>query len=90
MDEHVAALPYRRPTPPHRTPCGRIALESVSALRMAEPDLLGMVGESGELSNLAALMERFQGLLPLFSLELAHTFFQHSSSRSLGGESREP
>ncbi|MBF0098246.1 MAG: circularly permuted type 2 ATP-grasp protein [Magnetococcales bacterium] len=90
MDEHVAALPYRRPTPPHRTPCGRIALESFSALRMAEPDLLGMVGESGELSNLAALLERFQGLLPLFSLELAHTFFQHSSSRSLGGESREP
>ncbi|WP_193771010.1 circularly permuted type 2 ATP-grasp protein [Candidatus Magnetaquicoccus inordinatus] len=89
MNEHVAALPYRRPTPPHRTPCGRIAMESFSALRMAEPDLLGMVGEAGEYSNLAALLERFQGLLPLFSLELAHTFFQHSSSRSLGGGARE-
>ncbi|MBF0183104.1 MAG: circularly permuted type 2 ATP-grasp protein [Magnetococcales bacterium] len=90
VNEHVTALPYRRPTPPHRTPCGRIALDSFNTLRMSEPDLLGMVGEAGTYSNLAALLERFQGLLPLFSMELAHTFFQHSSSRSLAGEPREP
>ncbi|MEO5348401.1 MAG: circularly permuted type 2 ATP-grasp protein [Magnetococcus sp. YQC-3] len=85
IETHVAALPRRGNTPPYRTPSGRIVLETVNELRMAETDLLGIVGENGERRNLSELLGRVQMLLPLFSMELAHAFFQHSHSHVLRG-----
>ncbi|MBF0272433.1 MAG: circularly permuted type 2 ATP-grasp protein [Magnetococcales bacterium] len=88
IQEHVAALPGRASVASHRTPRGRIVLESLSALHLSETDLLAMVSEEGERTNLSALLERLQTLLPLLSMELANGFFQHSSSRVLRGETR--
>ncbi|MBF0461734.1 MAG: circularly permuted type 2 ATP-grasp protein [Magnetococcales bacterium] len=88
IEQHVAALPRRSAIPPHRTPSGRIILETIGTLRLSETELLSAVGDNGERTNLANLLERCHVLLPLFSMELANAFFQHASSRTLRGGAR--
>ncbi|MBF0416716.1 MAG: circularly permuted type 2 ATP-grasp protein [Magnetococcales bacterium] len=88
IEEHLLALPRHAATPGHRTATGRIVLEAFSALRLSDPDLLALVSDTGQRTNLIDLLDRLKNLLPLLSVELANAFFQHSSSHALRGVSR--
>ena len=82
LDEHAAHLPRSRSMPAFRSPEGRITLEALSALRLADPGQLAIVQKDGMLRpNLEKLLSHVGSLLPIYSVTLSNSFFQHTQPR---------
>ncbi|MBF0448354.1 MAG: circularly permuted type 2 ATP-grasp protein [Magnetococcales bacterium] len=82
LDEHAAHLPRSRHLPPHRSPEGRITLEALSALRLANPEHLAVLTrDKSSRPNLENLLNHVSTLLPLYSTTLSNSFFQHTQQR---------
>ncbi|MBF0455601.1 MAG: circularly permuted type 2 ATP-grasp protein [Magnetococcales bacterium] len=82
LDDHTAHLPRARHLPSHRSPEGRLTLEALSALRLAVPEQLASLSrEEAYRPNLAHLLSHISTLLPLYSVTLSNSFFQHTQLR---------
>lgn len=82
LDEHSAHLPQSRNLPSHRSPEGRITMELLSGLRLADSELLALVDpENGHRPNLEKLLNTIRNLLPLYSVTLSNSYFQHTQPR---------
>lgn len=82
LDDHAAHLPRSRQLPSHRSPEGRITLEALSALRLAVPEQLAFLSQKEAVRpNLAGLLSHVSTLLPLYSVTISNSFFQHTQQR---------
>ncbi len=81
LDEHSAFLPRSRRMPSYRSPEGRITHEALSALRLTDPELISVVNKKKQRVNLEKLMSHIGNLLPIYSVTLSNSFFQHTQQR---------
>ncbi|MBF0399239.1 MAG: circularly permuted type 2 ATP-grasp protein [Magnetococcales bacterium] len=83
LDEHAAHLPRSRRMPSYRSPEGRITLDALSALRLADPQLISVTAreEGTHRPNLEELLLHINGLLSVYSATLSSSFFQHTQPR---------
>jgi uncharacterized circularly permuted ATP-grasp superfamily protein/uncharacterized alpha-E superfamily protein len=83
LDNHVDYLARARRQPAYRAPEGRVTLEALSLLRLAQPGQLALISHDHR-PNLEKLLNQLETLLPLFSTTLTNSYFQHSpNSRQL-------
>ncbi|MBF0308052.1 MAG: circularly permuted type 2 ATP-grasp protein [Magnetococcales bacterium] len=85
LERHITKLPRRVSVPTYRTPEGRIILEALNAVRLANTDLLSLVTDAGGRPNLEQLLSRLHDLLPLLSVELSNGYFQHTTAHARKG-----
>ncbi|OSM02026.1 hypothetical protein MAIT1_02104 [Magnetofaba australis IT-1] len=80
MDHHASEIPRPPEISLYRTQLGRVAFETLAALRLAAPQELALADESGRRQALMALTARVRALLPLFSDTASNSYFRHAEA----------
>jgi uncharacterized circularly permuted ATP-grasp superfamily protein/uncharacterized alpha-E superfamily protein len=89
LERHVAQLPRRSGVPAYRTAGGRIILDALNTVRLADTGQLVQVDSAtGRRSALEQLLGHLGGGLPRFSVALSGSYFQHATPHVLRTEWR--
>ncbi|MBF0424491.1 MAG: circularly permuted type 2 ATP-grasp protein [Magnetococcales bacterium] len=79
MESHAAAIPRGSEQNLYRTHLGRVVFETLSAVRLADPERLAAITPfSNRREQLIGLTGRLRKLLPLFSESASNSYFRHA------------